>query len=171
MPLEVQPVAPHDVVQICLDESFPLLTMHGLNATLDAPEDLPPVRADYTALVRIIGNLLDNAIKFTSAGGHIAVSARQATAGVQFSIADTGFGIPSEQHERIFEKFAQAGIRAEGQRAGVGLGLTYCKLAVEAHGGHIWVESDQGVGTTFHFVLPVWVSDQTQLNANPVPNQ
>ena len=171
MPLEVQPVAPHDVVQICLDESFPLLTMHGLNATLDAPEDLPPVRADYTALVRIIGNLLENAIKFTSAGGHIAVSARQATAGVQFSIADTGFGIPSEQHERIFEKFAQAGIRAEGQRAGVGLGLTYCKLAVEAHGGRIWVESDQGVGTTFHFVLPVWVSDETQPNANPVPKQ
>jgi signal transduction histidine kinase len=171
MPLEVQPVAPHDVIQICLDESFPLLTMHGLNATLDAPGDLPPVRADYTALVRIIGNLLDNAIKFTSAGGSITASACQVTDGVQFSIADTGFGIPPEQHERIFEKFAQAGIRSEGQRAGVGLGLTFCKLAVEAHGGRIWVESDMGTGTTFHFVLPVWVGDETQSDANATPKQ
>jgi len=80
-------------------------------------------------------------------------------------------GIPLDQQERVFEKFAQAGIRAEGQRAGVGLGLTYCKLAVEAHRGRIWVESDQGVGTTFHFVLPVWVGDEAQPNANAAPKQ
>jgi signal transduction histidine kinase len=79
--------------------------------------------------------------------------------GVQFSVIDTGYGIPIEQQERVFEKFAQAGIRAEGQRAGVGLGLTFCKLAVEAHHGRIWVESTEGGGTTFSFILPVWVGD------------
>jgi signal transduction histidine kinase len=157
MPLELQPVAPRDVIQTCLDETYPLLSMHGLTATLEMPGELPAVRADYTTLTRIVGNLVDNAIKFTPAGGHITISARQTPSGIQFSVADTGYGIPPEQHERIFEKFAQAGIRAEGQRAGVGLGLTFCKLAVEAQNGHIWVESDQGTGATFHFVLPTWV--------------
>jgi signal transduction histidine kinase len=104
--------------------------------------------------------LTDNALKFTPPGGRITVSARRTPAGVQFSVADTGYGIPPSQHARIFEKFAQAGIRAEGRRAGVGLGLTFCKLAVEAHHGRIWVESDEGMGTAFHFVLPIWVDEE-----------
>ncbi len=156
MPLELQPVAPRDVIQTCLDEIYPLLSMHSLTTTLNVSEALPPVRADYNALMRIVGNLLDNAIKFTPANGRITVSARRVPDGVKFSVSDTGYGIPTEQQQRIFEKFAQADIRAEGQRAGVGLGLTYCKLAIEAHHGRIWVESTEGGGTTFHFVLPVW---------------
>jgi signal transduction histidine kinase len=154
MPLELQPIDPADAVQICMDEVYPLLTMHGLSATLNIPETLPAVSADYNTLIRVIGNLIDNAIKFTPSGGRITVSARRSPDGVQFSVSDTGYGIPPEQQDRIFEKFAQAGIRAEGKRAGVGLGLTFCKLAVEAHQGRIWVESEQGVGTTFHFILP-----------------
>jgi signal transduction histidine kinase len=156
MPLELQSVAPHDVIHTCLDEIYPLISLHGLKIGVDVPEGLPPVRADYSTLIRIIGNLVDNAIKFTRSGGRITVTARQLPDGVQFSVSDTGCGIPPDQHDRIFEKFAQAGMRAEGHRAGVGLGLTFCKLAVEAHQGRIWVESDQGVGATFHFVLPLW---------------
>jgi two-component system sensor histidine kinase/response regulator len=159
MPLELQPVAAEHVIQACLDEVYPLLTMHELTATMNVAEALPPVQADYNTLMRIIGNLLDNAIKFTPSGGHITVSAHRLADGVQFSVSDTGYGIPPEQHTRIFEKFAQAGIRAEGQRAGVGLGLTFCKLAVEAHNGRIWVESTEGSGTTFHFVLPISAND------------
>jgi len=156
MPLELQPVVPRDVIETCLDEFYALLTLHGLATTLNASEALPPVRADYNALMRVVGNLLDNAIKFTPAGGRITINARRVPDGVQFSVSDTGYGIPYEQQERVFEKFAQAGIRAEGQRAGVGLGLTYCKLAVEAHHGRIWVESTEGSGTTFHFIVPIW---------------
>jgi signal transduction histidine kinase len=156
MPLQLQPVAANQVIQICLDEVYPLLTMHGLSAVMNVPEALPAVRADYNALMRIVGNLLDNAIKFTPSGGRITISVRQVADRVQFSVADTGYGIPAEQQGRIFEKFAQASIRAEGQRAGVGLGLTFCKLAVEAHEGQIWVESTEGSGTTFHFTLPRW---------------
>jgi len=159
MPLELQPVVPRDIIQTCLDEIYPLLSMHSLTATLNVSEALPPVRADYNALMRIVGNLLDNAIKFTPANGHITIGARRVSDGVKFSVTDTGHGIPSEQQQRIFEKFAQADIRAEGQRAGVGLGLTYCKLAIEAHNGRIWVESAPGSGTTFHFVLPIWYGD------------
>jgi two-component system sensor histidine kinase/response regulator len=161
MPLEIQPVAPHDVIQTCLDEIYPLLTMHGLTTTLHVPQELPSVHADYNALLRILGNLLDNAIKFTPTNGRISISARQVSDGVQFSVTDTGYGIPSEQLQRVFEKFAQADIRAEGQRSGVGLGLTYCKLAVEAHHGRIWVESAEGSGTTFHFILPLWDGEAT----------
>ena len=159
MPLELQSVSPHDVIQTCLDEIYPMLTMHDLIATHNVPESLPPVRADYNALVRVVGNLLDNAIKFTPSGGRINVSACRVPEGVQFSVADTGYGIPLERQERVFEKFAQAGIRARGQRAGVGLGLTFCKLAIEAHQGRIWVESAEGGGTIFSFILPVWVGD------------
>ncbi len=156
MPLELQPVVPRDVIQTCLDEIYPLLSMHSLTTTINVSEALPPVRADYNALMRIVGNLLDNAIKFTPANGRITVGASRAPDGVKFSVSDTGHGIPTKQQQRIFEKFAQADIRAEGQRAGVGLGLTYCKLAIEAHHGRIWVESTEGGGATFYFVLPVW---------------
>lgn len=159
MPLELKPVAVDQVIQVCLDEVYPLLSMHDLTATMHLPEALPPVCADYNALVRIIGNLLDNAIKFTPSGGRITISARRVPDGIHFSVSDTGYGIPAEQRERIFEKFAQAGIRLEGKRAGVGLGLTFCKLAVEAHHGRIWAESTEGSGATFHFVLPIWVGE------------
>jgi signal transduction histidine kinase len=165
MPLELGPVRPADAVQTCVDELHPLIAMHGLTLTTHVPPELPPVRADYSALIRIIGNLIDNAIKFTPPGGEITLRAAQTTEGMRFSVSDTGHGIPPEQHERIFEKFAQAGIRAEGQRGGVGLGLTFCKLAVEAHQGRIWVKSNQGMGATFHFILPLWsdASDRQQV--------
>jgi two-component system sensor histidine kinase/response regulator len=159
MPLELKPVAVNQVIQICLDEVYPLLAMHALTATMHVPEALPPVCADYNTLVRIVGNLLDNAIKFTPSGGRITISARWVSDEIHFSVSDTGYGIPAEQRERIFEKFAQAGIRLEGKRAGVGLGLTFCKLAVEAHRGRIWAESTEGSGATFHFVLPIWVGE------------
>jgi signal transduction histidine kinase len=158
MPLELRPVAPSEVIRTCLDESYPLLTIHELTYSLDVPEDLPAVRADHNTLLRIVGNLIDHAVKFTPAGGHISICARQISDGIQFSVSDTGYGIPPEQHGHIFEKFAQAGIRARGQRAGVGLGLTFCQLAVAAQRGRIWVESKQGIGTTFHFVLPFWAN-------------
>jgi signal transduction histidine kinase len=159
MPLELRPIVPAEVVQTCLDESYPLLTMHELTYSLDVHEDLPPVRADHNTLLRIIGNLIDNAVKFTPVGGHITICARQISDTIQFSISDTGYGIPLDQQGYIFEKFAQAGIRAQGQRAGVGLGLTFCQLAIAAQQGRIWVESEQGIGTTFHFVLPIWTNE------------
>jgi len=98
--------------------------------------------------------LLSNAIKHTPLGGTITLAARRQGDGVQVSVADNGIGIPLEYQQRIFEKFAQAQLLGR-ERRGTGLGLTFCKMAVEAHGGRIWVESQVGEGSTFLFTLPV----------------
>jgi signal transduction histidine kinase len=118
----------------------------------DVAAGLPPFAGDEGKLCRTLVNLLANAIKFTHAGT-VSVSASQDSAErIRFAIRDTGTGIPTESFDRIFEKFGQLG---PGHRVGTGLGLTFCKLAVEAHGGTIEVESMPGVGSTFSFTIPV----------------
>ncbi|HYC90923.1 MAG TPA: response regulator [Thermoanaerobaculia bacterium] len=113
---------------------------------------LPPFAGDESKLCRTLVNLIANAIKFTRAGT-VSVSASQDDPRhIRFAIRDTGTGIPTESFDRIFEKFGQLG---PGHRVGTGLGLTFCKLAVEAHGGTIDVESMPGVGSTFSFTIPV----------------
>jgi signal transduction histidine kinase len=110
--------------------------------------------ADQAMLIRTLVNLLSNAIKFTPEGGTVTVSVRFDHAGpsLQFSVIDTGEGIPPEAFGRIFEKFGQVDSRQGGRTMSTGLGLTFCKLAVEAHGGHIWVESALGEGSRFRFL-------------------
>jgi len=88
----------------------------------------------------------------------VGVQADEATQSIEISIADTGEGIPAEALSRIFEKFVQVDTRKGGRAMSTGLGLTFCKLAVEAHGGRIWGESEPGVGTTFRFTIPVAAS-------------
>jgi signal transduction histidine kinase len=119
--------------------------------------DLPPLRGDENKLRRTLVNLLGNAIKFTPSGGAVTVEARPSKEGqsVLFSVSDTGEGIPPEAFGRIFEKFGQVESRQGGRIMSTGLGLTFCKLAVEAHGGHIGVESAPGQGSTFCFTIPL----------------
>jgi signal transduction histidine kinase len=104
---------------------------------------------------RILQNLLGNALKFTPKGGCIQVELAAEEKWAHLSITDTGPGIPAEYHQKVFEKFGQAEARKEGQVASSGLGLTFCKLAVEAHNGSIELESEPGRGTTFHVRLPL----------------
>src|SRR6266850_2522270 len=121
-------------------------------------EQLPgSVRAfcDASLIRRVIANLAANAMKFTPAHGQILVRVTADASGQNVSIADTGPGIPQEYHEKIFEKFGQAEASQAGAQRSSGLGLTFCKLAVEAHGGRIGVESAIGKGSTFWFTLPV----------------
>jgi signal transduction histidine kinase len=121
-------------------------------------EQLPgSVRAlcDASLIRRVIANLVANAMKFTPAHGQILVRVTADASGQNVSIADTGPGIPQEYHEKIFEKFGQAEASQAGAQRSSGLGLTFCKLAVEAHGGRIGVESAIGKGSTFWFTLPV----------------
>lgn len=119
--------------------------------------DLPPFSGDENKLRRILVNLLGNAIKFTPAGGTLTVEVRPGETGqcLVFSVSDTGEGIPPEAFERIFEKFGQVESRQGGRMMSTGLGLTFCKLAIEAHGGHIGVESVPGEGSTFSFTIPL----------------
>lgn len=115
----------------------------------------PAVSAvDRDVLHRVFVNLLGNAIKFSPNGRIIKVDVESAGDRVRASVTDQGNGIPQEYHQRIFDKFGQVESRKEGLKHSSGLGLTFCKLAVEAHGGRIGVESEVGRGSTFWLTLP-----------------
>ncbi len=121
-----------------------------------APGDQPvTLTCDPEVVGRIVANLLGNALKFTPASGEIRLAANLSDAQVKVAVADAGPGIPAAYRERIFEKFGQVENRQEGKKNSTGLGLTFCKLAVEAHGGTIGVDSEVGHGSTFWFTLPV----------------
>ena len=127
----------------------------GLTLRQEFAHDLERVEADPEKLRRVLVNLLGNAIKFTPAGGTITVGTERVTEGmIRVRVCDTGPGIAPEHQERIFDKFYH--VRAGPTRgvAATGLGLTFCKLAVEAHGGTIGVESAPGEGSCFWFTLP-----------------
>jgi PAS domain S-box-containing protein len=119
-----------------------------------SPEkDLPKLWVDQDMIVRVMINLLDNAVKYTPNEGNISFGVRRSGNAVEFLVRDTGVGIPPEERELVFNKFYR--LRAEHKKIGFGLGLAFCKLAVEAHGGQIWVEAPQGEGSCFHFTLPL----------------
>jgi two-component system sensor histidine kinase/response regulator len=126
----------------------------GREMSLDAPPASVTVVADRELVLRVVQNLLGNALKFTPSDGWIRLGIEPDENRVCVRVRDNGPGIPAEYRERIFEKFGQVEARANGQKHSTGLGLTFCKLAVEAHGGSIGVESEIGKGSTFWFMLP-----------------
>jgi signal transduction histidine kinase len=119
--------------------------------TLDAPESCLTVTADVGLIRRVLQNLLSNALKYTPVGGDVRIVITPSHSEVRVAVTDTGPGIAPEYHQRIFEKFGQVEDRTN--RVGTGLGLAFCKLAVEAHGGRIGVESEVGKGSTFWLAL------------------
>jgi PAS domain S-box-containing protein len=123
----------------------------SLDLEIDAPEDLPEVWADRDRLLQILENLIANAIKFTGAGGIVRVGAAPRAGEVLFWVEDTGTGIAGEDLPRVFDRFWQA---TKSDRRGAGLGLPIVKGLVEAHGGHVWVESRIDHGSTFFFTIP-----------------
>lgn len=124
----------------------------GIALVTDLPADLPEVRADRTQMERVISNLVTNAMRHTERGGEIKISAARRDGHVAVSVCDTGGGIPPEYLPHIFDKFVQVQNAPAG---GAGLGLAISKEIVEAHGGHISVQSEVRRGSTFTFTLPV----------------
>lgn len=118
------------------------------------------VAGDYDLLLRVLINLLGNALKFNSFGGEVTISAKSDGDHTLFSVTDAGEGIPAEDLAKIFDKFGQVESRKAGRKLSTGLGLTFCKFAVEAHGGKIWVESEIGQGSRFYFTIPTNSNDQ-----------
>jgi signal transduction histidine kinase len=117
----------------------------------DVSPSLPYVRADHERLLQALGNLISNAVKFTSPGGRVRLQATQVGSGVRFSVGDTGPGIAASELPRIFDRFW----RANGKdRTSRGLGLAIARGIVEAHGGTITVRSQPGVGSEFAFTIP-----------------
>jgi signal transduction histidine kinase len=139
-----------------LDGFRPQAEKENKQLTIEAPADLPTVLADPELIARVVDNLLSNAMKYTDTGGHIGLSAAREPRQVVVRVSDDGEGIPPEFHQRIFDKFGQVTNNSGAPlRKGTGLGLAYCRLAVEAHGGRLRVESEPGHGSMFTFSLPV----------------
>ena len=127
---------------------------HGFD--LSFPPELPPVEADPVRVEQVLRNLLDNAVKYSEAGGLIQLRARVSRDMLEVSVRDQGIGIRPEDLNRVFGRFQRADYDPQARRRqGVGLGLAICRRLVEAHGGRIWVESQPGVGSTFFFTLPI----------------
>jgi two-component system phosphate regulon sensor histidine kinase PhoR len=127
----------------------------GLLIVLDLPERVPPVRGDEDRLGQVVINLLHNAVKFSPSGGEVTVGVREGEGEVLTWVRDRGIGVPAADQARIFERFYKVDrARARG-RGGTGLGLSIARHIVESHGGRIWVESEEGEGSTFTFAIPL----------------
>jgi len=139
--------------QEAIEQIQPLALNKGQTLAVRIVSGLPRVPADRNLILRVLTNLLDNAVKFTPNEGHITLGVELAGEGMLFTVSDTGPGIPAEYRQRIFDRF----VRLESVKGlrGTGLGLAFCKLAVEAHGGRIWAESEVNQGSHFRFILPL----------------
>jgi len=119
------------------------------------PEGLPRVMADPMRIERILYNLVENAVKYSPAGGEVKVFASVQEDFLKIGVADQGIGISAENLSRLFQPFERLGFDVKGAIQGTGLGLRVCRILAEAHGGKIWVESEPGKGSTFYFTLPL----------------
>jgi signal transduction histidine kinase len=155
LPLHCRPVSVHEIVDYARGQIEVLARRKKVGIKSSVPSRLPEVLVDRHVIERVLINLLGNAIRHTQPGGKITLQARALEGGVTLCVSDTGEGIPPEYLERIFDKFAQVESHRSRRSYSTGLGLTFCKLAVEAHGGRIWAESELGKGSTFTFTLPV----------------
>lgn len=143
-----------ELVKKAVEQIASLLIDKNLQLQYEFEEALPLMRGDENKLERVLVNLLSNAIKFTPHGGQITIVGYSNTNELSLAIRDTGEGIAPEAVDHIFEKFGQAQNRKAGHHNSTGLGLAFCKLVVEAHGGRIWVESMPGMGSTFFVTMP-----------------
>ncbi|MEN9934777.1 MAG: hypothetical protein RLZZ387_1356 [Chloroflexota bacterium] len=161
MPLDLAPCDVAALVAQATSQMASLAQERRITVQLDLERELPLAQADVGLVVRVVQNLLANALKFSGRGSTVLVrtyatdgagiEVRGARSGITVSVSDQGVGIATKDRDKIFAKFGQVGER----RGGTGLGLTFCKLVVEAHAGHIWVESEPGRGSTFFFMLPL----------------
>ncbi|MEO8607077.1 MAG: ATP-binding protein [Chloroflexota bacterium] len=150
--LDVKPSSLHNLLASAAQLVQPLAAESNQRLTFELVDDLPAVSCDQDMILRVITNLMENAIKYTPIGGTIKLSAALTPEGVKVSVADSGPGIPKHMQRQIFDKFSR--VKYHDAPKGVGLGLAFCRLAVEAHGGQIWVESEPDHGSVFSFTIP-----------------
>ena len=151
--LKKEPVNLNQLVEQVIAQLSPQADRQKLSISQEFAADLPSFPADKDRVRQVIANLVHNAIKFTPAGGRITITTKTLEGSVSVNIADTGIGIPKEDLPRVFERFYKGDKARAGE--GTGMGLAIAKHVVEAHGGNIWVESEEGKGSTFSFSLPL----------------
>ena len=154
--LEVDRLSVSQFVQSCIETTQRSAGEKNLHVSVHLETSVPDIAADRRRLAEVLQNLLDNAVQYTPSGGSITVSASSDGAEVEFTVSDTGIGIPKVDQPRIFERFYRVDVARSREVGGTGLGLSIAKHLVEAHRGRIWVESEVGQGSQFHFTVPVF---------------
>jgi len=146
----------HEYIKKIIDLMSYSARQEGKTLILKVPPTLPALYADEEILQRIISNLIRNALKFTPVNSRIEVCVDYKAENKEFvfSVKDNGLGIPKEYLGKIFDKYVRVDNERTKAISGKGLGLTFCKMAVEIHGGRIWAESEIDKGSTFYFTLP-----------------
>jgi PAS domain S-box-containing protein len=155
MKFDLAPLGLAQVAERSIDAVRGFADQMGVTIVLDADEDDLAIRGDLDRLVQVGANLISNAVKFSTTGDRIEVTARRWGRLARITIQDHGPGIPEEFRARMFTKFAQADSSDTRQRGGTGLGLVIAKEITERHGGRLWFESAPGEGTAFHIDLPL----------------
>lgn len=153
--LKLEKVSLKKLIEAVVDELNLLTETKRQVIELDLPEDLPEIETDRRRFNLILSNLLSNASKFTPEGGKIRIEGRVGEGEVAVSVRDTGIGIPVGEREKIFAPFYQVEDSLTRTHGGLGLGLAIVQSAVATCGGRIWVESEEGTGSTFSFTLPI----------------
>ncbi|MDE2490179.1 MAG: GAF domain-containing sensor histidine kinase, partial [Elusimicrobia bacterium] len=153
--MELRPLDLGELIAQSVENHQPVAAEGSKSLSWTPPERLPKAVGDQRWLGLVVDNLISNALKFTRPGGRVEVRARDKGEFLIVSVSDDGIGIPPEDREKIFERFHRASNRAEVNAPGTGLGLAIAREVVSKHGGKIWLETELGKGTTFHFVVPV----------------
>jgi two-component system phosphate regulon sensor histidine kinase PhoR len=154
--LQIDEVSVSQIVDSCLATAQHRALENGLKLTVQTPPNPPSVAGDPRRLAEVLQNLLDNARQYTLPGGEIILSVETQGLEVVFTVSDTGIGIPRSDQSRIFERFYRVDAARSREAGGTGLGLAIAKHLIEAQGGRIWVESEIGKGSHFHFSVPVF---------------
>jgi len=158
--LELRRLPVEQLVAGCVETAQPRAVEKDLRLSVNLGKKLPDIAGDRRRLTEVLQNLLDNAIQYTPAGGQIMVSAEKYDGEVVFTVSDTGIGIPQADQPRIFERFYRVDVARSREVGGTGLGLSIAKHLMEAHGGRLWVESEVGQGSQFHFSVPIFDSER-----------
>ena len=157
--LEIRRLSVSQLIESCLETAQRRAAEKDLRISVNTPQRLPDIAGDRRRLAEVLQNLLDNAIQYTLPGGQIMLSAETGGDEVVLTVSDTGIGIPQADQPRIFERFYRVDVARSREAGGTGLGLAIAKHLVEIHGGRLWVESEVGQGSQFHFSVPLFDSE------------
>ncbi len=155
MELKMRNITLQNILETLKNEMTAIISRRKQNLELVIEEELPPVRADRGKIRQVLINLLSNSTKFTPDGGHLRVEVFKNNGWCQVSVIDDGIGIKKKDQRTIFEPFSQLDGLLLSESGGTGLGLAIAKQIIEKHGGRIWVKSEYGKGSQFHFTLPL----------------